>query len=156
MQSEPPFTAKEIAAAILKLGKPNGLVITPMKLQKLAYIAHGWFLGLGCGPLIKDSVYAWKYGPVYQEIYHAYSDCGGDEIAEVKYPKEANRVLSNANVKQHLEDILEEYGKLSGTALSALTHKPGSPWSLTYKPFFNGVVIPQQLIQSHYEAKALS
>ena len=56
----------------------TGLEVTPMKLLKLVYIAHGWSLGLFGEPLIDEAVVAWTYGPVIPDLYKVLKDYGRD------------------------------------------------------------------------------
>ena len=51
-----------------------------MKLQKLAYYAHGWNLGLTGEPLLDEQIQAWSYGPVVFSVYKAFQEYGADEI----------------------------------------------------------------------------
>ena len=56
---------KAVANKFLELGERDGVSdITPMKLLKLVYIAHGWHLALSEGkkPLVNEASEAWKYG----------------------------------------------------------------------------------------------
>ena len=50
------------------------MVFTPMKLIKMVYITHGWFMArYGADkPLIKEPIEAWKYGPVIQILHKKY------------------------------------------------------------------------------------
>ena len=62
--------------------------ITPMKLVKLVYIAHGWHLGITNNALIDENPEAWKYGPVIPRVYHTFKKFGknpvkSNEIANV-------------------------------------------------------------------------
>ncbi|MCB0375635.1 MAG: DUF4065 domain-containing protein, partial [Sinomicrobium sp.] len=54
--------------------------ITPMKLVKLVYIAHGWHLGITDNALIDENPEAWKYGPVIPRIYHEFKKFGKNPI----------------------------------------------------------------------------
>ena len=38
----------------------EGVELTPMKLLKLVYITHGWFLGYNDRPLIQEPLEAWR------------------------------------------------------------------------------------------------
>lgn len=60
------YSSFDIAKKILKLAKKDGVSVDTMKLLKLVYITHGWYLGFNEEPLISDEIQAWKYGPVIQ------------------------------------------------------------------------------------------
>ena len=76
------FTPIQIANYFIKSSFRTGDELTPMKLIKLTYIAHGWHLGLYDSELIDEPVYAWKYGPVVQSIYQDFKWYGDNQIAE--------------------------------------------------------------------------
>ena len=64
-----PYSAKAVANTLLSRSKELGINdITPMKLQKLIYYAHGWLLAFLGTALIKEGVQAWKYGPVIHTV----------------------------------------------------------------------------------------
>lgn len=102
--------------------------LTPMKLIKIVYIAHGWSLALLHRPLISEAVQAWKYGPVIESLYHAFKHKGNSSIRQ----EDAAYFPCADDIDQQTEILLEKvwdrYGKLSGLDLSALTHQPGTPW----------------------------
>ena len=56
---------------------------TPMHILKMAYLAHGWMLGIFEEPLIYEPVDAWRYGPVVPILYHKYKSFRGDPISVV-------------------------------------------------------------------------
>jgi len=131
--------------------------ISPMKLIKLTYIAHGWHLGIIESPLIDENAEAWKYGPVIPSLYHKYKIFGGNSISfgydhPVKFQDE--------KVKDLLNKIWEVYGGLTGVQLSAKTHKEGTPWSITWdnvkKTGAMSLQISDDLIKSYYQSLMIS
>ena len=77
-------TALEIANYFIEKSLDSGVDLTPMKLNKLVYIAHGWYLGLSDRPLIGEAAQAWKYGPVIPSIYHRFKAYGGAQITSLE------------------------------------------------------------------------
>ncbi|MCC7437458.1 MAG: DUF4065 domain-containing protein [Armatimonadetes bacterium] len=67
--SEAPYDSRIVGNSFLDIALKDGTALTPMKLLKLVYIAHGWHLGIMGKPLISDEVQAWKYGPVIPKLY---------------------------------------------------------------------------------------
>ncbi len=60
------YSAQAVANCFLDLANKENKEITPLKIQKLVYIAHGWFLAVTDKPLVDDEfVEAWQYGPVF-------------------------------------------------------------------------------------------
>lgn len=159
-----PYSSVAIANHFIMAGLEEDAPITPMKAQKLVYIAHGWYLGNTGNPLISDTVQAWEYGPVIPILYHeakifknrpidsAISLWDGQE-EEARHPW-----INRANpVSKYLDNIWSAYKSLSAGQLSTLTHQKGTPWWIVYHDRDGknrrNVEIPNQLIEDHYRAK---
>jgi uncharacterized phage-associated protein len=81
-----PFPSVAVANEFLTIARSKGTPLTPMKLQKLVYFAHGWFLALNPGqPLISERVEAWKYGPVIRALYSQFRDYGDASIEALAF-----------------------------------------------------------------------
>lgn len=150
---------KSIANFFLELAESQGEKISPMKLQKLVYYAHGWFAGHTGQPLINESIEAWQYGPVIPSLYHEFKRYGAGMISSkacAAFPFDPNPVPapSDENLRRFLSSIWNSYGKYTGIALSEMTHAPGSPWEQTWKanPGVKGVDIPFERIAEHFKA----
>src|ERR1700722_8483585 len=76
-----PYPATVIANEFIALASKAGSALSPLKLQKLVYFAHGWCLALTGRPLISDRVQAWQYGPVIPSIYHEFKYVGNGSIS---------------------------------------------------------------------------
>ena len=153
------FSSEAVANYILKVAGEKSVRITPLKLQKLVYIAHGWYMGYSTPegghprPLIDEQVEAWKYGPVIPTLYHTFKDYGRrliDTPAKVMKMGESGTGNLNINIitpdietenasedelrlaKSIIKQVVDIYGSKSGVWLSNLTHQPGSPWHQTY------------------------
>lgn len=143
----------------------TGVEITPMKLLKLVYIAHGWHLGIKETPLINEAVQAWKYGPVVESVYHEFKEYGNQPIkkqATVLTVLEDDVQIITPSVddvdsKLFLDSVWNTYSKYSGLQLSTLTHQSDSPWDIVWNKQGgknkNGSIIPNDLIQAHYKDK---
>lgn len=138
----------------------DGVQITPMKVLKLTYIAHGWYLALTDHPLINEQTEAWKYGPVVRSVYDAFKRYGKGDINQLAFGFGSSVTLKpikdNKQVTDLLDDIWRIYGRLSGTQLSNLTHQPGTPWDITWNnnggSLKRGAIIPNKLIRKHYKS----
>jgi uncharacterized phage-associated protein len=132
----------------------QGVAVTPMKLVKLVYIAHGWHLGITKEPLLTEVAEAWKYGPVIPSVYHSYKSFGNQPITKITTLIDSNQV-NDAAVKLLLDKVWDIYSKYDGVQLSALTHKQGTPWDIVWNQkggkYHNGAIIPNDLIASHYK-----
>jgi uncharacterized phage-associated protein len=132
------------------LTKAGATGLDPMKLLKLTYLAQGWMLGLYGVPLIWNDVEAWRYGPVFREMYRHVAG----KATILGLPSSFSEEAFDARESHLIDQIWEKYGSQSGLQLSALTHVPGSPWDLTYKRFGESSVIPKELIREYYESMA--
>ena len=121
------YPAKTIAAYFLFLSKSSGNPITPMKLQKLIYFAHGWCLAITGKPLIMESVQAWPYGPVIRSIYDQYKKYGANAIP-FDDDCDLNSIKEDASATSILDKVWHVYGRLGAYQLSNMTHELGTPW----------------------------
>ena len=135
------YSAKAAANYFLSKYRKHG--ITPLKIQKLVYIAHGWHLAYFDKPLVEDEdAEAWEFGPVFPSLYHEFKYRGRMPIIELatilsikdrknlSFEKKIPNILKSDNQTiQLLDTIWEVYGNLTGAALSSLTHRENSPWA---------------------------
>jgi uncharacterized phage-associated protein len=158
-----------IANEFIKLAKESNRPISPMKLQKLVYFAHGWYLALAGNPLINEPIQAWKFGPVIPSLYHSLKAYGNSPITghvrneaetlfeepEISSIDDGPNVKENEQVKELVKRIWDLYGSFSAVQLSNLTHEPKSPWSTTAdRDKKRGVPIDQDKIRDYFLAQA--
>ncbi|MGY2200943.1 Panacea domain-containing protein [Pseudomonas gingeri] len=152
------FDAKSIANYFLELAAARGESISPMKLQKLVYYAHGWYAGYTDQPLINEAVEAWQYGPVIPSLYHEFKRFGSGEIAGKAFEYDALGVREAAvpadpEIRTFLQNVYNSYGRYSGILLSEMTHASGTPWDMTWSAAkgVRGVDIPFPMIAAHFK-----
>ncbi len=147
-----PYDAATIANRFIELAESQGRKLTPMQLIKLAYIAHGFSLAINKRPLLRESVEAWRYGPVVPSLYRRLKKFGSDPVTEPIPPTfRGLRVETLDEEDRELLDLVfEKYGKFSGVQLSHLTHRPGTPWAEAYVPDEYGLDIDDSVIRTHY------
>lgn len=122
------LTAKQVAEYILSLSDPEeGDLISHLKLQKLLYYAQGVHLAIYDKPLFQENIYAWKLGPVVEEIYYAYKEYGSDCIPP---PEDIDFSVYSDDVKELLKEVYTVYGQFSAWRLSQMTHDE-PPWNTT-------------------------
>ncbi len=133
--------------------------LTPMKLIKLVYIAHGWNLAILDNPLIFEPIQAWQYGPVIESLYHGFKCFGNAKISsdfmeKIGQPMALQPADSSFSL---LGKVWEKYSPVSALQLSALTHQPGTPWDTTWNvqggKERKGAIIPDDLIKDFYKRK---
>lgn len=160
-----PYDAKAIANEFLDIAQRHGESLTPMKLQKLVYFAHGWNLGINDSPLINEEVEAWRYGPVIPSLYQEFKAFGGSPIegrATSGYPLKVAR-LENTTGNDHaytrrlLDWVWRKYGAFTPAQLSSMTHAPETPWKKAWdsmgKYYLYGVDINRNDIKEHFAAQ---
>ena len=121
---------------------------TPIHVLKIVYVCHGWMLAVHHAPLITEPVEAWTYGPVVPTIYHDYKKYGAQNIPDAG--KDHADVFGDR--ERDLVAVIEEaYRPYTAVQLSALTHKPGTPWYVTRRKSGIGAVIDNELIRRHFQ-----
>ncbi|NBX52117.1 MAG: DUF4065 domain-containing protein [Proteobacteria bacterium] len=145
------YTPAHVANYILRYFFIYNKEITPLKLQKLLYIAYGWNLVLNKeNPrLFDEPILAWKYGPVIPSIYYYFKDKTADrnkidnsyvvtfdEKGDIDYNAP---IIPDSDIKTRriINAVLDKYGERSGEELVNKLHKKGSPWDNAYNK--NGV-----------------
>lgn len=132
-----------------------------MKLLKLVYIAHGWYLGYTGNRLIYDPICAWPYGPVIPELYFQINQYGRNPITATVTSgiKLSNEPPLDDSMTEFLNMILEHYNQFSALDLSALTHQKGTPWDWVVRSHSSKqlasrtVRIPEEIIRDYYTKK---
>lgn len=121
-----PYQAKTIAEYFLLLAKEQEDPITPMKMQKLIYFAHGWNLAIRNAPLIDEPVGAWPYGPVIRSIYDEYKLHGRNAIPFVENGR--TELLADTETVTLLNKVWDVYRRYTAYQLSNMTHEHDTPW----------------------------
>lgn len=167
-----PLNALAIANAFIDEAKKHNATISPMKLQKLIFFAHGWYLALFDEPLLDEMVEAWEYGPVIPSVYHEFKKFGNNPITEkaTVFEYGSNNKLNiniaeasipespeKPKVSELISKIWEVYGHLSAIQISKLTHIEGSPWHETVKkhnrPLPKNLDINPDVIKDYFKSK---
>ena len=111
----------------------NGRGIEHMKLQKLVYFSHGWWLTAKDSPYLNERPQIWKHGPVFESLYHVLKNFGGSPITTIQSASPfADPSLIDADdrlIASLLRWVWDKYGHLSSFALSDMTHRSGTAWS---------------------------
>lgn len=146
-----------VANRFLELAERDHVFLTPLKLQKLVYLAHGWSLVLRGKPLINQRIEAWRYGPVIPTLYHEFKEFRGSAIQRKANTTDELQPLSTEATRL-IDAVWGKYKSYSATQLSALTHEPGSAWDLTIQelsPLLFGPtpVIPDDLIAEEFQKR---
>lgn len=152
-----PYDSRTVGNSFLDIALQDGAALTPMKLLKLVYIAHGWYLGIMGKPLISDNVEAWKFGPVIPKLYHEIKRFGARPISDyytvVNFDELQEEIpVVDKETAKFLELIWRRYGQFDGQELSAMTHQENTPWAKYFKSSMRHIVIPNDAIKEYYAA----
>ncbi len=131
-----PYSAKSVANAFINRGMRDKISIDPLKIQKLVYYAHGYFLATSGRPLLDELFEAWPHGPVLPSLYHEFKNYGFQPIKRhaididwdteefIPVPPPSDDPLFDKVVKF----VWDRYGKLTSQELSERSHAKDGPW----------------------------
>lgn len=153
-----------VANRFLQMAEEEGVRLTPMHLQKLCYMAHGFDLAFFDQRLIADDVEAWSYGPVYPDLYDALKRYGSGPVGGLIHE---NNWASAPNIRGDLVEerfsrdeenvlrrVFETYARFPAFKLSALTHEEGSPWQQVFRGGGHNPIIADHMIRDYFRGLA--
>lgn len=155
------YSAQHVANFFLEKGEDESRAITPLKLLKLVYIAHGWSLALSGVRLFDDRVEAWQHGPVIPSLYHEFKHFGKAPIDERASSFDLDSFdqmtpqipSSDGQTLKILEYVWNAYKGFSGWQLRNKTHASGTPWDQVYEEQWRQIEIPDDLVEAHYKER---
>ncbi len=118
--------------------------LTPLKLQKILYLAQGWSFVWDNKPLFKEEFEAWQYGPVSTEVYSQFRKYGRGEIPAY----EGSSCLEDREARETLDAVWRDYAGYSAFELVELTHSQ-TPWK---KADYLHQVISTADIKSYFQS----
>jgi len=131
-------TAIEVANYFIQKGVEEVRPLTHLKLQKLLYVAYGWYYAQFDKRLFDEVLQAWKYGPVVHSVYlklkHFGDRCIETELSEEdedipgRYHTPMLRRKKDGDIIKFLDDIWDGYAKFTAIELTNYSHVKGSPW----------------------------
>ena len=160
------YSTRAIANYLLDKGYGEGVSVTPFKINKLSYLAHGWYLALTIDALSNETVEAWEHGPVFPSLYYEFKKYGRFPIDEkAKEWRGINLVTPTVigepenksfPTQTFLDTIWQVYKSWSVSDLHSLTHENGSPWhTVKYSAEYRGRrdIIDDELIYKYFRKK---
>lgn len=129
---------KDMANFIILYFKKNGIMINPLKLQKLLYYIQGWHLVyFDKNPMFPEQPEAWVNGPVYRNVYDVFSGryrtydniagAGADDDIDNKLKASTKKLNLEPEQAEFVDAIFKRYGKISHEKLVFMTHSE-KPW----------------------------
>ena len=123
---------------------------TPLQIQKLTYIAHGYMLGVDDEALTSEEPEAWDHGPVFSNVFREFKKWKFNPIGAVKYSPEPFTPTQYGI----LNNVFAYYGRFCGYFLSEITHGNSdepTPWQRCYIPGAKHIRIPNDITQKYYK-----
>nr|DAQ30126.1 MAG TPA: hypothetical protein [Caudoviricetes sp.] len=115
---------------------------THLKLQKLVYFCYADYLCKYSERLFRDTIYAFRNGPVVDTVYETLKGAGYDLIKMSeewdgptkivdKMPARSRILFAESGAKklQSIDQTIAKYGNMTAGQLRNLTHQPNTPWS---------------------------
>lgn len=146
-----------VANYFIECSQRDDVVLTNLSMQKLLYFAYGWIMGYTEKKLFYDRIEAWHYGPVVPSLYHQLKQYGHHQISRkiVEYDYDTKEFFSwnmrrGTALRKMMGKVWDRYKSLPPQAITALTHKYGTPWSDTVKQNGYNAEISDELIYRHF------
>ncbi len=145
-------------AFIANFGAERG--VEHMKLQKLVYFTHGWWLAYHSESLLSEKPQVWRHGPVFASLYHTLKQFGHTPITfpQSVSPWDGPDMLGADNyLPQLIYWVWGRYGHLSSFGLSDITHRAGTSWSQLAEQYGfqtpKGLEIPDEYVRAEFMAQ---
>ena len=100
--------------------------VDALSLQKILYFISGFSKVFNEIDIITDDCEAWVHGPVYRDIYEAFSYYGHENINFDELVKTEELSISSEE-KKYIDVIIDAFGFYSGAILREITHMT-DPW----------------------------
>lgn len=134
------YDVRALANWFLDQADALGANLTNMALNKLVYLAVERFLAERHVLLTPARIEAWDHGPVFRELYQAFSANGKHPIASrakrfdvaLRAMVEASEFFEPEDVA-FLEEIMRRYGGRSAAQLRAISHVENGPWDSVWR-----------------------
>lgn len=118
--------AELVAKYLIKCAREYNISdVSPLKLQKLLYLAYEEFTKTHEDPLFEGAFEVWRHGPVVRDIYDYYK-VFGSEVISVDTSFKENELTERT--KEIVNKVIKEYGDKSAWDLVDETHRKDGPW----------------------------
>ena len=138
-----------IFSAAKRLCETSGWSLTHLEIQKMAYLAHMFYMGQRGEPLIIGRFEAWAYGPVHPVLYHALKRHGSSVIGPESL-SQWESVPDGHPGAPYLDAAVEQ---LPRNNLVGITHWEHGAWNKNYRPLVRSIEIPNRDVLEEYEKR---
>ncbi len=125
-QRVPELSASDVAKYYLYRASMDGDLITPLKMQKLVYLAYRKTLEKKNKRLFKEKIEAWRMGPVVPGLYKELNKFGSSPIPEEYIGEIGEEELVgkfDKETKGVVDEVYESYIGKSAFELVSLMHQ---------------------------------
>lgn len=126
---------RAVANLLLKEARSRGYQVSNLKLQKLLFLCHAFYLVDTGQALVRGSFEAWQYGPVHREAYDAFKCFGSNPITEdaerfdpVTGTRRPIALPADRAMLDVVQRVVRFYGVKTPGELVELTHAKDGPW----------------------------
>jgi len=131
----PPYDARAVANTIVAMAAGTGQRVSHLKLQKLLFLCHAFYIVSRGRPLVKREFEAWKRGPVHRDVYEAFRkysrrpiDQPAERLDPVRRTWSIIAPVEDDDVVAVMRRVLDFYLGWSARQLVDLTHAKEGPW----------------------------
>lgn len=137
------------AKYLLALAFEKNIVLNVTKVQKMLYIAYGYFLANHNVNIVNEQPKAWPYGPVFPRTRKKVDY----DVVLKKDDIEFAEISQDTKVTEAFNNIIEKYSKYSASQLSEWSHMKGGPWEQSTKQngFDWNQPIPDSFIKNYFQ-----
>jgi uncharacterized phage-associated protein len=130
-----PYDPRAIANLLIEEAATRGLSMSNLKLQKLLFLCHAFYLVETGQALVRGNFEAWRYGPVHRVAYDAFKRFADQPITEAASrfdPVTGTRSPLDSPTDRNILDVVQKvvqfYGGKTPRELVELTHAKNGPW----------------------------
>lgn len=153
------FLNKEGLPSPVELSKLvlSKISLDKLQLQKVMYLIYSVSLERGY-KILNESPVAYKYGPVFEDVFREYYHYNSKELIEEK-PSIRERIalsksLSNSEILPIVDEVLEIVKGRSGSNLIEITHAEEGPWEKVYIEGKNAVIDDDTILKYNHKVLA--
>lgn len=160
------YRAIDIANYIINKGVETGYNVSNLTLQKILYYVQAAFLIEYGEPIFNEPIFAWKYGPVVESVYHQLKIHANDKILD-RVEFEDDIVIEGDGFyfiekEYNPENIIDKDSRViidrvfdskkSKEAFSLVndTHEE-DPWKNCWKEGYSNIIISIQEIEQYFK-----
>ena len=158
----PKYESYKVSNTIISFAFDDRISVTPLKMQKLIYLAYGHMIAHENTRLTNEYFEAWVYGPVIRPLYNILKQFEGKPIDNYYFPEEKSKpwFMEDNKIKDKkdsgfLRFVYDAYKGFTAGQLVEITHLPGGAWHRTIKDHGVNAQIDDKLIEGEFANKPL-